>query len=236
MSRRWLHLAMALLTPLLMAGAGNGVWAHPHVLIGQTVRFIASNGQFTHVEVEWAFDPFSSDLEIAAIDDDKDGKLSPKEEKELEKIALPELKRFGYLTWINSAGKDDRPSQAPTFKARIDNPASFVPGGWAPVPDAVTSSPSAGAFMGKDLPKPEPGLRNLVYVLRYQLPKPSKKVSVMAIDSEDYIRIEANPKVPFATAGDDGKARCAVDKHPEIKAEYMRGYPFFADRVTCTLP
>jgi hypothetical protein len=211
--------------------------AHPHMLINQSVRFIAKDGVFTHVELEWAFDPMSSDLEILAIDEDKDGKISAREEKELAKVVLPELKRFGYLAWFNTGAKDERPNAPPAFKARIANPASFVPGGWAPVPDAAGNlPPMAGAIMGKGIDKNAPGMRNLIYVLRYALPKPSKTASVAAVDEEDYIRIEVAPATAFAVEGDGGKAQCKADKHPTVKAEYFRGHPFFADRVTCTLP
>lgn len=233
---RRLHLAAALLGSLLSTLWISAASAHPHMILAQTVRVIVANGQFTEIEIEWAFDPFNSDLEIAAIDDDKDGKLSQREEAELGKIALGELKRFGYLTWLNTGGKDERPAKAPTFKARIESPAIFVPGGWAPAPDAVANAPAAGAFMGKELGKPQPGMRNLVYVMRFQLAKPTKRISVATLDTEDYIRIELLPARPFLVSGDNGKASCAVDKHPEIKAEYVRGHPFFADRVTCTLP
>jgi len=219
--------ALLLATPAL---------AHPHLLIGQTVRFIVKDGQFTHVEVEWAFDPFSSDLEIAAADDDKDGKLSPREVAELAKIALPELKRFGYLTWINSGGKDERPAIAPTFAARIANPAIFVPGAWAPVQDSPSAAPAPGAPPAKIGGKGEPPMRNLVYVLRYPLARPSKTVSLAAIDPDDYIRIEASETRPFVVEGDGGRASCRKDKHPEIKSEFVRARPFFADRVTCILP
>ena len=112
-----------------LACGTSAAFAHPHMLINQSVRFIAKDGVFTHVELEWAFDPMSSDLEILAIDEDKDGKISAREEKELAKVALPELKRFGYLAWFNTGAKDERPHAPPTFKARIANPASFVPGG-----------------------------------------------------------------------------------------------------------
>ena len=210
--------------------------AHPHLLISQTVRFIAKDGQFTHVEVEWSFDPFSSDLEIAVADEDKDGKLSPREVSELAKIALPELKRFGYLTWINTGGKDERPATAPTFSARIADPASFVPGAWAPVADSPSAAPAPAAPPAKTGRKGEPAMRNLVYVLRYQLARPSKTVSLSAIDPDDYIRIEASESRPFLVEGDGGQATCRKDKHPEIKSEFVRANPFFADRVTCTLP
>jgi hypothetical protein len=31
-------------------------------------------------------------------------------------------------------------------------------------------------------------------------------------------------------------AGCHLTKHPSYKAEFIRGYPVFADTVTCQLP
>ena len=40
--------------------------AHPHIWIQQVVRVVAKDGKYTHVEIEWRFDPFSSEIEIPA--------------------------------------------------------------------------------------------------------------------------------------------------------------------------
>ena len=49
-----------------------------------------------------------------------------------------------------------------------------------------------------------------------------------AIDPEDFIRIEVDKaSVP---------ADCTLGKHPTHKTEFVRGYPVFADVVTCQLP
>ena len=44
--------------------------------ISQSVRVVTENGAYTHVEIEWKFDPNASEDEIPAIDEDKDGKFS----------------------------------------------------------------------------------------------------------------------------------------------------------------
>ena len=97
---------------------------------------------------------------------------------------------------------------------------------------------SAGDSGGMAMPpnkranNPEPprkqGARNLVYVMRLALPEPSKTVSIATFDSEDFIRIEVDKaSIP---------AGCTLTKHPTYKAEFIRGYPVFADLVTCQLP
>ncbi len=144
--------------------------AHPHIWIQQVVRAIAKDGKYTHVEIEWRFDPFSSEIEIPLIDEDKDGKFSAREIKALEGDMMPEQ---------------------PTG------------------------------------PRPK-GPRNLVYVMRFDLPQPSKVFSITTFDPDDFIRIEVKK--------DQIPAGCALAKSTTYKAEFVRGYPVFADTVTCQLP
>ena len=204
--------------------------AHPHMWIAQVVRVVEKGGLYSHVEIEWRFDPYSSEVEIPLIDEDKDGRFSAKETSLLAKDMMPELKKYGFMTWINTGGADFRPPKDPVFSARIDDPASFVPADW---------NRDAGDAADKQMPMPpnktvEPpipqkrGQRNLVYILRFELPKPVKTVSVTTYDVEDLMRLEVDAKsVPPG---------CKLAKHPTHKAEFIRGYPVFADVVTCQLP
>ncbi|MBL6618591.1 MAG: DUF1007 family protein [Reyranella sp.] len=207
--------------------------AHPHIWIQQVVRVVAKDGKYTHVEVEWKFDPFSSEVEIPLIDEDKDGKFSVREIKALESDMMPELKNYGYMTWLNigglnGGGKDVRPAKPPVFTARIDDPATFTLPDWdrsagdngMPMPQNKQASQPPG-------PRPK-GPRNLVYVMRFELPQPTKTVHVTTFDPDDFIRVEVDKNhVP---------AGCMLAKHPTYKAEFVRGYPVFADTVTCQLP
>ena len=222
--RRPVALCVALVGMLLPALAA----AHPHIWIQQVVRVVAKEGKYTHVEVEWRFDPFSSEVEIPLIDEDKDGKFSVREIKALEGDMMPELKNYGYMTWLNVGGKDVRPAKPPAFTARIDDPASFT------LPDWDRSAGDSGMPMPQNKqasqpPGPRPkGPRNLVYVMRFELPLPSKTLQVTTYDPDDFIRLEVDKNhVP---------AGCALAKHGTYKAEFVRGYPVFADTVTCQLP
>src|SRR5579871_6152380 len=69
--------------------------AHPHIWISQAVRMVTADGKYTHVEVVWKFDPETSEDEIPAIDEDKDGKFSEAEIKLLVQDSMPELQKFG---------------------------------------------------------------------------------------------------------------------------------------------
>jgi ABC-type uncharacterized transport system substrate-binding protein len=214
---------------LLVAGlAVSAASAHPHLWLQQHVRVVAKGGKYTHVEIEWRFDPFSSEIEIPLIDEDKDGKFSAREVKVLGGEMLPELAKIGYFTWISTGGKDFRPARLPQFSARIDDPASFT------LPDWDRSAGDGGMAMppNKRANEPPPprkrGPRNLVYVMRFALPEPSRTVSITTYDPDDFMRIEVDKtSLP---------AGCALAKHPAYKAEFIRGYPVFADTVTCQLP
>jgi ABC-type uncharacterized transport system substrate-binding protein len=203
--------------------------AHPHIWIQQLVRVVAKDGKYTHVEIEWRFDPFSSEIEIPLIDEDQDGKFSAREVKLLGDEMLPELKNVGYLSWINTGGKDFRSPKAPQLSARIDDPASFVPPEWdrAAGDNAGMAMPPNKRTGDPAVPRKK-GPRNLVYVMRFALPEPAKLVSITTYDPDDFIRVEVDKaSVP---------AGCSLAKHPSYKAEFVRGYPVFADIVTCQLP
>jgi ABC-type uncharacterized transport system substrate-binding protein len=219
----WLLLAISgMLLPSV-------VLAHPHIWIQEVVRVVAKDGKYTHVEIEWRFDPFSSEIEIPLIDEDKDGRFSTKEVKTLADEMMPELKNYGYLTWLNTGGKDFRPADRPAFSARIDDPASFIPPDWdrAAGDNAGMAMPPNKRGAQPDAPRKK-GPRNLVYVMRFALPEPSKSFSIVTYDPDDFMRIEVDKaSVP---------AGCTLSTNPAHKAEFIRGYPVFAGVVTCQLP
>jgi uncharacterized protein DUF1007 len=207
--------------------------AHPHIWIQQVVRPVAKDGKYTHVEIEWRFDPSSSEVEIPLIDEDKDGKFSSREIKALESDMMPELKNYGYMTWLNAGAKDVRPAKPPVFTARIDDPASFTLPEWdrsagdqQNMPMPQNKRPSEAPELQKG-PRPK-GPRNLVYIMRFELPQPTRSFSVTTFDPDDFIRVEVNK--------DAVPAGCTLAKSTTYKAEFVRGYPVFADTVTCRLP
>jgi len=224
---------MKALRGLLLVIAGmlipTVVLAHPHIWIQEVVRVVAKDGKYTHVEIEWRFDPFSSEIEIPLIDEDKDGRFSAKEVKTLADEMMPELKNYGYLTWLNTGGKDFRPTDRPAFSARIDDPASFIPPDWdrAAGDSAGMAMPPNKRGAQPDAPRKR-GPRNLVYVMRFKLPEPIKSFSIVTYDPDDFMRIEIDKaSVP---------AGCTLATNPAHKAEFIRGYPVFAGVVTCQLP
>jgi hypothetical protein len=52
-------------------------------------------------------------------------------------------------------------------------------------------------------------------------------VTIASYDPDDFVRIEVDK--------DSLPAGCTLSKHPTYKAEFVRGFPVFADLVTCRL-
>jgi ABC-type uncharacterized transport system substrate-binding protein len=203
------------------------VLAHPHIIVSQGVRAIESNGAYTHVEIVWKFDPHASEDEIPAIDEDQDGTFSEEEIKALIRDTMPGFQKVGFLTWLNTGGADFNPTKYPDFTARIDDPATFTPPEWdRTAGDAKQGPENKGAALPVERDPHSP--RNLVYTMRFELPKPVKSFSITTYDPEDYMRVIAD-KASLAKG-------CALDKHPTRKSEFVPGHPVFADRVSCRLP
>jgi hypothetical protein len=217
-------LSILALTAMLLPCVAE---AHPHIWISQFVRLISKDGKFTHVELEWRFDPFSSEIEIPLIDENQDGRLSSYEANSLGQEMMPELGKYGYMTWLNTGDKDFRPPKPPAFTVHIDDPASFTLPDW----DRNAGDGQQITPLTKTVPLAGPrkrGPRNLVYVMRFELPTPAKIISVTTFDPEDFIRIEIDKA--------SRPAGCTVGKHPTRKSEFVRGHPVFADVTSCRLP
>ena len=215
--------ALAVAAALMPAAA----LAHPHIVISQAVRAIESNGAYTHVEIVWKFDPHASEDEIPAIDEDKDGKFSAEEIRLLIRDTMPGFVKVGFLTWLNTGGADFNPTKEPDFKARIDDPATFNPPEWdRTAGDGMQMPENKRATMQVERDAHSP--RNLVYTMRFELPKPVKSFSITTYDPEDYMRVVVDK--------DTLSKGCTLDKHPTRKSEFIPGQPVYADRVTCRLP
>lgn len=203
------------------------VLAHPHIVISQAVRAIGSNGAYTHVEIVWKFDPHASEDEIPAIDEDKDGKFSDEEIRLLIRDTMPGFHKVGFLTWLNTGGTDFNPTKDPAFGARIDDPATFNPPEWdRTAGDGMQLPENKRATLPLEPTGKSP--RNLVYTMRFELPKPVKSFSITTYDPEDYMRVVVDK--------DTLSKGCTLDKHPTRKSEFIPGHPVYADRVTCRLP
>ncbi len=222
-----MKLAVLAATMAIVALMPATVLAHPHIIVSQSVRAIESNGAYTHVEIVWTFDPHASEDEIPAIDEDKDGKFSEEEIGLLIRDTMPGFQKVGFLTWLNTGSADFNPTKLPDFTARIDDPASFTPPNWdhtAGDGEKMPANKQATLPIERDPHSP----RNLVYTMRFELPKPVKSFTITTYDPEDYMRVVVDKE--SLSKG------CTLDKHPMRKSEFVPGYPVFADRVSCRLP
>jgi ABC-type uncharacterized transport system substrate-binding protein len=215
---------LAALAGLLMPAVAS---AHPHIWISQTVRVVAKDGKYTYVEIDWKFDPESSEDEIPAIDEDKDGKISAKEIELLARDTMASLEKFGFQTWLNTGGKDFRPETASAFSARIESPATFTPPDWDRSAGDGEKMPANKRREQPAAPRSGPP-RNLVYTFRFALPQPTKAFTITTYDPEDFMRFEVDKKTL--------PAGCRFAKHPTYKSEFVPGHPVFADMVSCKLP
>lgn len=213
----------AVLASLAVLLAPAAALAHPHIWLLQQVKPVVSDGNYTALDLEWRFDPDSSENEIAVIDENKDGSLSSAEVQRLMTDTLQALEQAGFMTWLNTGGKDFKPTKAAAFNASIEDPATFTPPEWDRNAGDKEAAPS------KPEPKAAPGKRrNLIYTIRVTLPQPTKILTITTYDPEDFIRVEVDKtKVP---------AGCSLGKHPTYKSEFIPGQPVSADMVSCKLP
>jgi hypothetical protein len=223
-----------LLTALAVLLTSAMALAHPHIWISQQVRLVTKDGKITHFELVWRFDPYSSEDEIPPIDENIDGKISPEETRALAADMLPELQKVGFLTWLNTGGTDFRPPAIPTLNVRIEDPATFTPPEWDRDAGDKKEEKNAGMPMPRNkqveqhVPPKRATPRNLVYVMRFALPEPSKVLSITTMEPDDFIRFD----VDAATL----PKGCSLAKHPTYKSEFIAGKPVFADQVMCRLP
>ena len=142
---------------------------------------------------------------------------------------MPELQKFGFLTWLNTGGKDFRPAKPPAFTARIDDPATFTPPDWdRSAGDGRHADAGQQARRRCRRRRARRGRATSSTSCASSCRSPRKFFSITTYDPDDFMRIE----VDKATL----PAGCTLAKHPTYKAEFVRGHPVFADTVTCQLP
>mgnify|MGYP003328318435 CR=1 FL=1 len=81
---------------------------------------------------------------------------------------------------------------------RIEDPATFTPPEWDREAGDKKEDPGMPMPRNKQVeqhaPPPRATPRNLVYVMRYTLPEPTKFLSITTIEPEDFIRFDVDPK------------------------------------------
>ena len=160
----------------------------------QLVRVVAKDGKYTHVEIEWRFDPFSSEIEIPLIDENKDGKFSAQEVKVAgrrddagaEEVRLPDLaqyRRQGFPAATEAGFLRPHRRSGELHAARMGSRGRRQCRHGRCRPTRGPTQPEGPRKKGP---------RNLVYIMRFDLPEPSKSFSIATYDPEDFMRIEVD--------------------------------------------
>jgi len=91
--------AVALLATLTLAAPAT---AHPHVWITVRADVIIENGAASGMRHAWTFDKFYTEMAIAGLDANKDGRYDREELAGLAKVNMDGLKEFEYFTLARS--------------------------------------------------------------------------------------------------------------------------------------
>jgi len=93
--------------------------AHPHVFITYKINFVFEEKKFSGFKINWLFDDVNSTLMFEDFDEDKDGKLSIDEMKELKTRTLDNMKEYDYFTYVKINGKSFNFPPLKDFKINI---------------------------------------------------------------------------------------------------------------------
>lgn len=103
---------MALVLFLLVPGLA---FAHPHMSLVSSCRFVWKGDALSGVYLDWAFDPyFSADI-IRGYDSDKDGAFNPKETDAVYGHAFQNLRKYYYFTFIRQGSVRTNPKTVSDF-------------------------------------------------------------------------------------------------------------------------
>ena len=74
--------------------------AHPHLWIDARVAFQFNGNAVEHIEVEWVFDPFFTEMIMLDFDTNRDRQISPQESREIQEGAFNNLRHFSFFLEI----------------------------------------------------------------------------------------------------------------------------------------
>jgi ABC-type uncharacterized transport system substrate-binding protein len=116
---------MRLLSPLvrvlLLLAMPTVTQAHPHMWIDAVIDLRLDEEGIAAIDVEWAFDEFSSADLIFSFDDDLDGAFSRGEIATVQRDAFAHLHEVDYFLIAFAGSRRLRMAAASRFTARIDD-------------------------------------------------------------------------------------------------------------------
>lgn len=100
----------------MLAIAGTGAHAHPHVWVTVTSELLyAPDKTITAIRHHWVFDDMFSTFAIQGLDSNNDGKLSREELHGLAEVNVSSIKDFDYFTRAQDKGERFRFGDASDF-------------------------------------------------------------------------------------------------------------------------
>jgi len=96
-------------------------FAHPHMSLTASCRFVWTGNKLSGVCLDWGFDPyFSADI-INGYDVDKNGSFDKKETEEVYKNVFSNLKNYHYFTFIRQGSERGNPNSMSDFSVYREN-------------------------------------------------------------------------------------------------------------------
>ncbi|MEA2098863.1 MAG: DUF1007 family protein [Campylobacterota bacterium] len=99
----------------------SSLFSHPHTFIDVYPTITTKNNSSSTIHFKWVMDDMTSTILIMELDQNGDGKISPKENRYIDKEYFAIFKDFDYYTHILAKGKKIKFPEATNFKASIEN-------------------------------------------------------------------------------------------------------------------
>lgn len=108
---------------VLLFAAPVAARAHPHIWIDADVTFQFTGHTISHLEVEWRFDPFFTEMIVVDFDVNRDRRIDAEESRQIHDHAFTNLRHFGYFLDIrvNGQRRDVVPDMVRSFRASLEN-------------------------------------------------------------------------------------------------------------------
>ena len=94
--------------------------AHPHAFTESAVTFVMRDGKLKGIEQKWKFDSMFTMFMLEEFDENRNGKIDPKERNRIEKESFGTLYDFGYFTYINVNEEFIKAPRGKNFTVELD--------------------------------------------------------------------------------------------------------------------
>ena len=95
------------------------VYAHPHIFLDASAKFVFDKEGLKGVRLKWIFDEMYGNDIMFAYDEDENKVLDKEEVKKIEKESFSNLKNFHYFTYLRKPGGKSDVRKVTDFTARF---------------------------------------------------------------------------------------------------------------------